>query len=187
MKVILKNVRLAFPVLWEPEAFGDGDDSACSASFLIDPEKQKAEIDKVKVAIKEVATEKWKDKAAALLKSMGAKGDICIHDGSEKVEYAGFEGMMFVSARSKARPVVVDRDKSPLTQKDGKPYAGCYVNASLDIWAMDNKYGKKVCASLIAVQFKDDGEAFGGGERYSEDDFEDEGGSSAGGDDSFFD
>ena len=43
--------------------------------------------------------------------------------------------MLFVSARNALRPLVVDVDKSPLTAQDGKPYSGCYVNASLELWA----------------------------------------------------
>jgi hypothetical protein len=84
--------------------------------------------------------------------------------------------MVYVSARNKARPVVIDKDKSPLTQADGKPYAGCYVNVSLDVWAQSNQYGKRINAKLLAVQFDKDGDAFSGGEGYSDDDFGDEGG-----------
>ena len=53
------------------------------------------------------------------------------------------------------------RDKTPIVEEDGILYAGCYVNASIDLWVMDNSYGKKVLASLNAIQFVRDGEAFG--------------------------
>lgn len=173
MKIILNNVRLAFPKIWEPEAFNGSGDPACSASFLIDPTTQKGEIQKVVAAIKQVAAEKWGAKAEATLKSIQAKGDICLRDGAEKAEYDGFEGMKFVAARSKARPVVVDRNKAPLTQADGKPYGGCYVNASIDVWPQDNGYGKRINAQLLAIQFVRDGDAFGGGASGSADDFDD--------------
>jgi hypothetical protein len=51
-------------------------------------------------------------------------------------------------------------------------YGGCYVNASIDVWVMDNSYGKKVLASLNAIQFVKDGEAFGS-KSEAADDFED--------------
>lgn len=190
MKVVLSNVRLAFSKIWEPEQFNGTGEPACSGAFLMDPNTPhgQANIKKVQEAMKAVAIEKWKDKAAATLKALGAKSDLCLHDGAEKSEYDGFEGMLFVTARNKARPTVVDSDKSPLTQADGKPYSGCYVNVSLDVWAQDNKFGKRINAKLIAVQFKADGPSFSGGEGYSDDDFgvEESEGSFAGTNDEFF-
>lgn len=176
MKVVLNNVRLAFPKIWEPEQFGGTGEPACSAAFLMDPATShgKANIEKLKAAISQAATEKWKDKAGAMVKTLQAKGDLCLHDGAEKGEYDGFAGMMFVSARNKSRPVVVDTDKTPLTQGDGKPYGGCYVNVSLDVWAQENKYGKRINAKLLAIQFKADGDAFSGGEGYDDSDFGEE-------------
>lgn len=173
MKIRLNNVRLAFPKIWEPEAFNGSGEPACSASFLIDPKSQKAELDKLAAAIKQVAAEKWGAKADAMLKSIVAKGDVCLRDGAEKAEYDGFEGMKFVAARNKARPLVLDRDRTPLTQADGRPYGGCYVNVSLDVWPQDNGYGKRINAKLLAIQFVRDGDAFGGGASGSAADFDD--------------
>jgi hypothetical protein len=68
---------------------------------------------------------------------------------------------------------VLHSDKTPLTEADGKPYAGCYVNASIELWAQDNNYGKRVNASLGGVQFARDGDAFAGGGAASEDEFDD--------------
>jgi hypothetical protein len=68
---------------------------------------------------------------------------------------------------------VIDRDKSPLTAEDGKPYSGCYVNCSLELWAQDNSYGKRINAQLGGVQFFKDGDAFsGGGSAADADDFD---------------
>lgn len=189
-KVVIKGARLAFPQLWEPQQFNNTGEPACSASFLLDPKTQKAEVDKIVAAIKQVAADKWGAKADDTLKTIKAKGDLCLHDGATKSEYDGFDGMVYISARNKARPVVIGRDKAPLTQADGKPYAGCYVNVSVDIWAQSNNYGKRINAKLLAVQFDRDGDAFSGGEGYSDDDFEgDESGgdsSASGSDDAFF-
>ncbi|WP_155814796.1 ssDNA-binding protein, partial [Serratia symbiotica] len=96
---------------------------------------------------------------------------ICLHDGDEKAEYEGYPGNKFFSASNKARPRIVDRDNTILVQADGRPYAGCYVNAVIDIWAQDNKFGKRINASLGGVQFYQDGDAFAGGGIASEDDF----------------
>lgn len=176
MKVVIKHARLAFANIWEPKQYNGQGEPACSASFILDPRKpaEKAEIDKIVAAIKQVATEKWGAKADEVLKQLKAKGDICLHDGATKAEYDGFDGNLFISARNKARPAVVDIDKSPLTQADGKPYSGCYVNVSVDIWAQANNYGKRINAKLLAVQYNEEGTAFSGGEGYSDSDFEDE-------------
>jgi hypothetical protein len=80
---------------------------------------------------------------------------------------------MFVSSRNKTRPLVIDRDKSPLTAQDGRPYAGCFVHASIELWAQDNAYGKRINASLRGVQFFKDGDAFAGGGAASDDEFDD--------------
>ena len=79
---------------------------------------------------------------------------------------------MFISARSKSRPTVVDRDKTPLTEQDGRPYGGCFVNAIVELWAQDNQFGKRINATLAGVQFLKDGDAFGGSRPADPDEFE---------------
>lgn len=175
MKVVIKEARIAFPKIWEPEKFQGQGTPACSANFIIDPRTQKAEVDKVLAAMWQAAQDKWKDRAADIYKMLKAKSDICLRPGDEKADKTGYASNVFVSARNKARPIILDRQKNPLTQADGVIYAGCYVNVSLDIWAQDNASGKRINATLLAIQFMRDGEAFSGGEAYSDDDFSDEG------------
>ena len=70
---------------------------------------------------------------------------------------------MFISARCDRRPQVVGRDMSSLVEGDGILYAGCYVNATVRLWAQDNKFGKRINAQLRAVQFVKEGSRFGEG------------------------
>lgn len=170
-KITLKNARLAFPALFEPKAVNAGDKPAFGAALLIP--KNHPQVAAINAAIQEAAEAKWGQKAAAHLKALKAADKTALHDGDIKSQYAGFEGNLFVSARNQSRPTVVDRDKTPLAQADGKPYAGCYVNAVLEFWAQDNNYGKRINCSLLGVQFVKDGEAFAGGGVASEDDFDD--------------
>ena len=174
MKVVIKRARGAFLKIWEPEQFNGTGEPACNGSFILDPKTQKAEVDKVIAAITDVAKEKWKDRAQDVLKTLKAKGDICLQDGATKAQHDGFDGNVFISARTKTRPTVLDKDKTPLTQADGKVYSGCFVDVSMDIWAQDNKFGKRINAKLLAIRFVDGGPAFSGGEGYSDADFEDE-------------
>lgn len=171
MRLALKNVRLAFPAIYEAKTVNGEGEPAFSAVFLIEPTDP--QIKTIEQGITAVAKEKFGAKAEAILKAMRAADKTCLHDGDSKAEYAGFPGNLFVSARSKSRPLVINADKSPLTAADGKPYAGCYVNASIELWAQDNSFGKRVNAQLRGVQFLRDGDAFAGGGAASEDEFDD--------------
>jgi hypothetical protein len=171
MKIALANVRLAFPVLFEAKTVNGEGEPAFSASFLIPPDHPA--VKQINDAAETIGKEKWGAKWPQVKKEMVAKDRLPLHDGDAKSSYTGFEGMMYVSARNKTRPLVIDRDKSPLNQSDGRPYAGCYVNASIELWAQDNNYGKRINASLRGVQFFKDGEAFAGGGAASDDEFED--------------
>lgn len=171
MKVKLNNVRLAFPQLFEAKTVNGEGKPAFSAAFLIDPADP--QVKAINAAIEQVAKEKWGAKADAMLKQMRATDKVALHDGDLKASYDGFPGNLYISARSATRPLVIDADKSALVEADGKPYAGCYVNASVDLWAQDNNYGKRINASLGGVQFFRDGDAFAGGGAASEDEFDD--------------
>ena len=174
MKVKLTEVRIAFADIFVAKAIGDGDPRH-SARFIIKPkDPQVKEID---AAIEAVAKEKWKDKAPAILAKIIKDGNCCFQksDYLDKngEPYDGFAGMYSLGAANKAKPLVIDRDKSPLTQADGRPYAGCFVNAQVDIWAQDNAFGRRINASLSGVQFFKDGDAFTGGQAADPDDFDD--------------
>jgi hypothetical protein len=171
MLLKLNNVRLAFPALFEAKTVNGEGKPAFSASFLITPKDP--QIATIRAAIEAVAKEKWAGKAAEMLKSLEKQDKTCLHDGDIKSQYEGYSGNLFISARSVTRPLVINADMSPLVEADGKPYAGCYVNASIDLWVQDNNYGKRINASLRGVQFLRDGDAFAGGGAASMDEFED--------------
>ena len=172
MKMLLTNIRLAFPALFTPEAFAQGDKPKFKSIMIIDPKEQKALVDQIKANMTAVAKEKWGAKADANMKAITSKGNLCLQDGADKSDYDGFDGMLYISASSDSRPLLLDANKAPLVEEDGKPYAGCYANVSIDLWAMDNQYGKRVCAQLRGVQFVKDGEAFGGGGTADADEFD---------------
>lgn len=171
MELKLQNTRLAFAQLFEPKQVNGEGKAAYSGSFLFG--KDSPNVKAINAAIDAVAKDKWGDKAAATLKTLRGVDKVCLRDGDGKDNYEGFPGNFFISARNETRPLVLDRDKSPLTQDDGRPYSGCFVNAIMDIWAQDNKYGKRINASLKAVQFVKDGDAFSGGAPASPDAFDD--------------
>lgn len=171
MKIKLQNVRLAFPTLWEAKTVNGEGKPAFSASLLIDPADPQVKM--INKAIDETAAEKWGAKAASILAGARKADKVCLHDGDLKANYDGFPGNLYISARNPMRPTVVDADKTPLVEADGKPYAGCYVHAVLELWAQDNNYGKRVNATLMGIQFFRDGDSFTGGGVASDDDFDD--------------
>lgn len=173
MKVVLKGVRLVFPDLWEPKEFETGDGKPrYSATFLVEPGS--ANDKAIRDTIKAVAKEAHAAKADAVLKTMEGNSQKFFYlDGNAK-DYDGFADMMYASSHRPANqgaPLVMDRDKQPLAATSGKPYSGCYVNASIDIYAQVGK-NPGIRASLLGVQFFKDGDAFAGS-RANPDDFED--------------
>jgi hypothetical protein len=171
MKIQLKNVRLAFAQLFEPKQVNGEGKPAYSCSLLLAPDHpQLTEIRKI---IDQVGQEHWKDKWPTAKKAIETKDRICLKDGDNKADYEGFPGNFFISARNTTRPGVYDVDRTPLTERDGKPYGGCYVYANVDIWAQDNEWGKGINCTLLGIQFYRDGDAFVGGVSSTADDFED--------------
>jgi hypothetical protein len=173
MKVKLSNVRLSFPDLFEAVQYQGQGPFNYRASFLFPADHPaKAAVD---AAIKQVAAETWKDKASMHLAGiLGNSNKCCLQDGNAK-PYDGYAGNWALTATrpvEKGRPLVLDQGKNPLVAADGKPYAGCYVNASVEFWAQDNSYGKAVRCTVLGVQFLRDGDAFTAGSVATPDDFE---------------
>jgi hypothetical protein len=184
-KIKLNDVRLSFPNLWKAKEFKPGDGKfRYDATFLIEPDSENDK--KIRAAIKKAAEDKFNkpEAAAKFVKSIeGNSNKFSYQDGDLK-SYDGYEGMMYLACHSKVRPLVIDRrpklpDGSPniLTEADGKPYAGCYVNATVEIYCI-TEGNPGVFASFTGVQFVRDGDAFGGGTAAKADDFDDLGDSS---------
>jgi ssDNA-binding protein len=181
MKLLLRSVRLSFPQLWEAAQVKEGEGKpAYSAAFLLPVDHP--QIDEINAAIDAAGVEKWKEKGPATVAQLRAQDRVCLHNGDFKQQYDGYPGNWFINARNEAKPLVIDRipkkadgSANVLTEKDGRPYGGCYVNASIEIYAQDHpKGGKRVNASLKGIQFVEDGDAFSGGPPATPDDFPDD-------------
>lgn len=172
-RILLKDCRLAFPNLFEPTTVAGEGKPRYSATFLLPADHP--QLDEIKKKIDAIAKEKWREKAGATLSGLYKTGKVALHDGDEKAQYDGFPGNMFIAAASQenAPPTVVDQLRAPLGAKSGKPYAGCYVNASLEFWAQDNQWGKRINCTLRGVQFFKDGDSFSAGRPADADEFED--------------
>ena len=149
----LPNVRLSFPNLFSTSVFGGDDTGKYDGTFLLDKKTHKAQIAEIQAGIAALTKEKFKGKALP-------DDRVCLKDGDE-TEREEQQGMMVIKASSKKRPMVINRDRTPLVEDDNVIYAGCYVNAIISLWSQDNQYGKRINASLEGVQFCAHGEPFG--------------------------
>lgn len=157
--VFLHNVRLSYPSLFQASAFPGAARATYSAHVLVPRDSQAAK--DVMKYVEKVAKEKWGAKSASTLASiMADKQRTFWRDGAIKGsdEYVG---NMFAALSNESRPRVVNVDNTELSEEDGRPYSGCYVNVSFQIWIQDNKFGKGIRARLRGVQFVADGEPFG--------------------------
>lgn len=175
MKIHLKEVILSLPFLFEARAFDSSSDEKFSADFIIERGSENEKV--MKDAIKAEAVKLWNDKADVKLKAIAAAGKVwCLRDGDSKVNkegepYNGYPGKLYVNAKNTIRPLVIDGQRAPLTQADGKLYSGAIVNAIIDV-RVNNKPSDQAYAYLLGVQFVRDGERLAGGSVAAADDFE---------------
>ncbi len=151
-KIQLKAVRLSFPSLFQPSSFGGESTDKYEATFVLDKKEHAEVIKQIQTAADALMKEAFKGKIPA--------DKVCLKDGDDMAR-PEFEGKMTIKALTKKRPLVINRNKSPITEDDNIVYAGCYVNAIVNLWAQNNQYGKRINAQLDGVQFCRDGEPFG--------------------------
>lgn len=211
-QVILKNVRLSYPDLWKPgdsstDDHGNVIPGKFGAQGIFLPTSEAAVL--AKKAFMEVATAKWGVNAANVVNAL-AKDKKCIRQGNQNLDKSGairdgYEGMLYVVSRSKARPAIVAHKffngKPVIIGEDGSawqdghqvnvpfevkvPYGGCMVNLKVDIYAMEGtgakaRQGKSINCTTLAVQYFGEGVAFGSAPGTAEG-FEDDGSEEASG------
>lgn len=162
-QIVLKNVRLSHPKLFEAEDYNGDGNFNYGAQFIVEPGSA---VDKlIRGAIDEIAKAEWKDKAAQRLKMYsGDKTKYPYRDGDllGKEETEG--KWILASKRKKAagRPIVNNRQAHPVMEGDeGAPYPGCFVNAIVTLYTQNNEYAGVRCR-LEGVMFWADGDAFTG-------------------------
>jgi hypothetical protein len=151
-KIKLQNVRLSFPSLFQMGSFGGESTGKYEATFVLDKKDHAEVIKQIQTASETLMKEAFKGKIPS--------DKVCLKDGDE-LGRPEFDGKMTIKASTKKRPLVIDRNKSPITEEDNVVYAGCYVHAIVSLWAQNNQYGKRINAQLDGVQFYKDGEPFG--------------------------
>ncbi len=166
-EIKLKNIQIAFPALAEPQAFGDGD-PAYGGKFPVKPDgdHQKA----IEAAMLEVANDKWKGDGKSVLDLLIEKDKVCFikkeYKNKKGEPYEGFKGTYYLSTRNaKVQPTIIDRfGKEVKGTKDIARliHSGAITHISVDIWAQDNQWGRRINATLRGVMWAGEGDQFGG-------------------------
>lgn len=179
-RIMLKDVRLSFAQNLTvagtiPGAAADAK-SKFNCGLLLGPDHP--QLKEIETKMQAVAREQWKDKAPAEYKALQKADRLALHDGDMKPSYDGYPGNFFLSpsANENSRPTYLGGPdgRTPLSPKEAETlfYGGCYVNASIDLWAQDNAFGKRINAQLRGIQFLRHGDAFAAGRPADADEFE---------------
>lgn len=147
--IMIKNVRCSFPHFFKRPII-NGDEGAYGCTLLLDPEEHAKVLAKIESTINATLKEKFKGKKLPAEK-------ICLRDGDDNLRDE-YEGYKTLSANAREKPVVISGNgQTRITDpEDSKIYAGCRVNAKVDIWFQNNQWGKRVNATLLGIQFAGD-------------------------------
>lgn len=166
-KIVLRNVRLSYEHIFTPSAFEDNQEPKYSATFIIP--KDHNDLSAARKAMLEAGQESF---PAEFKGTEWPRGFTCsLRDADVATDSTGtilseknpaYKGCWIMDANSAHRPLVINRNKSAITEADGIIYSGCYVNASLNAAGYTfGKVKKGVKCYLNGVQFVADGERFG--------------------------
>ena len=166
-KVMLRNVRLSYEHIFKAVAFEDNQEPKFSATLIIP--KDHPDLAATKKAYFEAGQESFPEAFAG---KSWPKGYTCsLKDADVETNSSGeilaeknpaYKGCYILEANSTRRPIILNRDKSAITEEDGIIYSGCYVNVSLAAAGYTfGKVKKGVKCYLNGVQFVRDGERFG--------------------------
>lgn len=169
--LMLKDIPMRFPAIATAQSMGEGD-PAWGAKFPIDPKS--AHVKAIEDGMLEAAKGKWEKDGEAVLEMLKEDKKVAFERKPYKSKkngevYHGFEGMFTLGSRtptSKTQPTTFDKYGEPVTDKaaiERMFYDGCRVNAKVEVWAQDNKFGRRINCSLLGVMFAGDGQNFSGG------------------------
>lgn len=179
VRVYIEDARLSYPVLDSPKQIMGKGDPFYQATFLLSPENPS--VARIKKAISDVALSYFDERMA---RSILAKGErIPLKKGDDKPNPpAGYEGMLYLSAKSKQMPDLRDANpKKRLTDPDeirSKFVPGYRVNGYVDIFPYEYREGnaiaaRGVSAGLVSAQFVRRDETFGGTNAIADDAYPD--------------
>ncbi len=150
--IITPKFRCSFPWLFEaqPPMAGSTGPAMYSVVMLFD---KATDLSLLKAAASAAAAAMWPDKA-----KRPPNFRTPFRNGDEK-QIDGYPGTIYVTAKSKTRPGVVDQNVKPIMSQDVL-YAGCYCIAQVTCYAYSKAGNHGVAFGLSNVQKVADGEPF---------------------------
>lgn len=183
-RYLLKNVRLSFPYLFEPDEQEDDNGKkkkSYRVTLLLPKATHKPVAQKLSRLISEMCEEEYGNPKLAADRKF-------LRDGDES-DAEDHHGCWTVTVRETRKPILVDRDRQPTEEDDELLYSGAWANVVIRPWAQNgksmkkkNKYGKRINAGFDIVQFVDHDDNLAGNARPDvdgvldelDDDFEDD-------------
>lgn len=166
-KLMLKDVRIQYPVLFEPRENKLSGKREYSARLIM-PEGH-AGIEAIKAAMNELFKDKFGANADKKLKK--ALGN----DNTKFLRFDDDRGWYYINVKRRdtdGAPTVVDRARKRLEMASGLPRGGDFVNALVEVWVYDNQ-STGTSATLLGVQYAKEGEPLSAVATAKTDDFED--------------
>lgn len=145
--IIIKEARCSFPHLYGAEV-RDGETFSPGIALILEKEKHAEILATIKAEMVAAINNEPKLKDN---KPTGEK--LCLRK-PDRDELKYKEGNLVIKANNPRSPIVLNADgRTIMTEATDKIYSGCYVNAKVEIWGQANKWGRRVNAKLIAVQY----------------------------------
>ncbi len=157
------KVRFSYCNLFTPRAVQEGSQEKYSVTLLI-PKSDKATLAKIRGAIEAAKTAYMSRNAG---KKLPTTLKNTLHDGDGERPNGGefgeeCKGCYVITVSSKNQPVIVDNDKTPITD-ERELWSGCYGRAIINFYVYDTQGNKGISAGLNGIMKLYDGEPLGGG------------------------
>lgn len=121
-KVVTDKVRFSYVHVFEPTSMEESTDKKYSVSIIIS-KKNKTLIEKIKKAVAAAAELGKTKKFGGKIPTVNFKNPL--RDGDiDRSEDTAFEDSYFITASSKTKPGLVDKDLNPVMDQ-GEIYSGC--------------------------------------------------------------
>jgi len=194
MKVVIKKARLSFADIFKAKSIKGGKprfsaNFLCSEDTTIVVEGKSYGHEHFEEVIKDVCRAKFNKVPKKFKNWVYNQADGTAPVGKARDPFTDKEGeywegveedTFYVSAAKREDKAkngqipILDQGKQPIAENSGKIFSGCYVNAIVDVYAMDDDEGPLVSASLEGIQLVKTGPALGFTAIDAEDEFDEE-------------
>lgn len=155
----------SFPDLFRVGTY-QGAPTNYSAQLLL--QKDSPQLAQLQKAVNDFATQQWSDAAKTALAKQERSNSKVFRDGdsvdgqtAEGNFKPGWAGHVRIKASTKQAPNVIDPAMRVLDESAGLPFAGCSVNAQIEVYSFKDK--KELGFRLLAIQHVAEGPRLSGG------------------------